>query len=149
MALVKGYDFLRNAIVEHDFKARGVDITPEEVFVGDGTKSDIGNFGDILTDNITVAVTDPVYPVYVDTNVMAGRAGTPVAGKWSKLVYLPCTAENGFLPELPVNRPDVIYLCYPNNPTGALSRKRSLPNGSTTLAKTTVSYSSMPPMRRI
>lgn len=115
----QGYDFLVNTIVENDYKAYGLDIAADEVFVSDGSKSDTGNIGDILgLDNI-VAITDPVYPVYVDTNVMAGRAGDIQAnGKWSKIVYLPCTAENDFVPELPKEKVDIIYLCYPNNPTG-------------------------------
>lgn len=123
----QGYDFLVNAIVENDYKARGLDITADEVFVSDGSKSDTGNIGDILgLDNI-VAITDPVYPVYVDTNVMAGRAGDLQAnGKWSKIVYLPCTANNNFVPSLPAEKVDIIYLCYPNNPTGTTLTKDQL-----------------------
>lgn len=115
----QGYDFLVDTIVANDYTARGLDIKSDEVFVSDGSKSDTGNIGDILgTDNI-VAITDPVYPVYVDTNVMAGRAGDLKAdGKWSNIVYLPCTAENDFVPSLPTTKVDIIYLCYPNNPTG-------------------------------
>ena len=104
----RGYDFLREAIVTHDFRARGIDIDADEVFVSDGAKSDTGNFQELLSKDVRIAVTDPVYPVYVDSNVMAGR----------EIVYLPCTAENGFAPELPKEHVDVIYLCYPNNPTG-------------------------------
>ena len=104
----QGYDFLRNAIVENDFRARGIDIAADEIFVNDGAKSDTGNFQELLSADSVVAVTDPVYPVYVDSNVMAGR----------RIVKLPCTAENGFVPELPKEHVDVIYLCYPNNPTG-------------------------------
>ena len=104
----RGYDFLRNAIVEHDYRSRGIDIDADEVFVSDGAKSDTGNFQELLSADCVVAVTDPVYPVYVDSNVMAGR----------KIVKQPCTAENGFVPELPKEHVDVIYLCYPNNPTG-------------------------------
>lgn len=104
----RGYDFLREAIVKNDFQARGIDIDADEIFVSDGAKSDTGNFQELLGKNVRVAVTDPVYPVYVDSNVMAGR----------EIVYLPCTAENGFVPELPAEHVDVIYLCYPNNPTG-------------------------------
>lgn len=115
----QGYDFLREAIVEHDFRAHGIDISADEIFVSDGAKSDTGNIGDILGANNKVAVTDPVYPVYVDTNVMAGRAGTLGAdGRWDNLVYLPCVEENDFVPALPKTVPDVVYLCYPNNPTG-------------------------------
>lgn len=115
----QGYDFIVNAIVENDYKSYGLDISSDEIFVSDGSKSDTGNIGDILgLDNI-VAITDPVYPVYVDTNVMAGRAGDLQSnGKWSRIVYLPCTAENDFVPELPAEKVDIIYLCYPNNPTG-------------------------------
>lgn len=115
----QGYDFIVNAIVENDYKSYGLDISSDEIFVSDGSKSDTGNIGDILgLDNI-VAITDPVYPVYVDTNVMAGRAGDLQSnGKWSRIVYLPCTAENDFVPELPAEKVDIVYLCYPNNPTG-------------------------------
>ena len=110
----QGYDFLRDAIVEHDFRARGIDIASDEIFVSDGAKSDTGNFQELLHADSVVAVTDPVYPVYVDSNVMAGR----------RIVTLPCTAENGFVPELPKEHVDVIYLCYPNNPAGTtLSHK--------------------------
>lgn len=123
----QGYDFLVNTIVENDYKAHGLDIQTDEVFVSDGSKSDTGNIGDILgTDNI-VAITDPVYPVYIDTNVMAGRAGDLGAdGKWNKIVYLPCTAENNFVPELPTTKVDIIYLCYPNNPSGTTLTKSEL-----------------------
>lgn len=115
----QGYDFLVNAIVENDYAAHGLDIAADEIFVSDGSKSDTGNIGDILGVDNVVAITDPVYPVYVDTNAMAGRAGDLQAnGKWSKIVYLPCTAENDFVPELPIEKVDVVYLCYPNNPTG-------------------------------
>jgi len=115
----QGYDFLVNTIVDNDYKALGLDIQADEIFVSDGSKSDTGNIGDILgTDNI-VAITDPVYPVYVDTNVMAGRAGDlGKDGRWNKIVYLPCTAENDFVPSLPATKVDIVYLCYPNNPTG-------------------------------
>ena len=117
----QGYDFLRNAIAENDFKARGIDIAPEEIFVSDGAKSDCGNIGDIFGVDNVVAVCDPVYPVYVDTNAMAGRAGDydETTGMWTNLVYMPCLEENGFMPQLPERRPDIIYLCFPNNPSGA------------------------------
>lgn len=123
----QGYDFLVNKIVENDYKAHGLDIQTDEVFVSDGSKSDTGNIGDILgTDNI-VAITDPVYPVYIDTNVMAGRAGDLGAdGRWNKIVYLPCTAENNFVPQLPTTKVDIIYLCYPNNPSGTTLTKSEL-----------------------
>lgn len=114
-----GYLFLRDAICKNDYQSRGVDITPDEIFVSDGAKCDTGNIGDIFDRDNTVAVCDPVYPVYVDTNVMAGRAGeySPEHG-WSKIIYMPCSKENGFLPELPKKQADLIYLCFPNNPTG-------------------------------
>lgn len=123
----QGYDFLVNTISENDYKNHGLDIQFDEIFVSDGSKSDTGNIGDILgTDNI-VAITDPVYPVYIDTNVMAGRAGDlSKDGKWSKIVYLPCTAENNFVPELPTTKVDIIYLCYPNNPSGTTLTKSQL-----------------------
>lgn len=123
----QGYDFLVNKIVENDYKAQGLDIQTDEIFVSDGSKSDTGNIGDILgTDNI-VAITDPVYPVYIDTNVMAGRAGDlGTDGKWNKIVYLPCTTENNFVPELPKTKVDIIYLCYPNNPSGTTLTKSEL-----------------------
>ena len=112
----RGYDFLRNAIVENDYRARGIDVDADEVFVSDGAKSDTGNFQELLSEDCVVAVTDPVYPVYVDSNVMAGR----------RIVKLPCTAENGFVPAFPQEHVDVIYLCYPNNPTGTTLNKEQL-----------------------
>ena len=120
----QGYDFLRNTIVENDFRRRGIDISEDEIFVSDGAKSDTGNFQELFGPDVQIAVTDPVYPVYVDSNVMSGRTGMLGAdGRWSDIVYLPCTADNGFVPELPSQHIDVIYLCYPNNPTGTtLSR---------------------------
>ena len=124
----QGYDFLRTAIAENDYAARGVAIAPDEIFVSDGAKSDCGNIGDILgLDNI-VAVCDPVYPVYVDTNAMAGRAGDYDSTKecWTKLHYMPCVKENNFTPEIPKIRVDIIYLCFPNNPTGAVATKAQL-----------------------
>lgn len=123
----QGYPFLRDAIAEHDYRARGIEISPEEIFVSDGAKSDTGNIGDILAIGNRVAVTDPVYPVYVDTNVMGGRAGDFGAdGCWSNILYLPVTAENGFVPSLPEEVADVIYLCYPNNPTGTTLTREQL-----------------------
>lgn len=122
-----GYDFLRNAIAENDFHKRGVDISADEIFVSDGAKSDTGSIGDIFGVDNVVAVCDPVYPVYVDTNVMAGRAGVYQEGKgWSKIVYMPCLKENNFLPQLPEQRADMIYLCFPNNPSGAGISKAEL-----------------------
>lgn len=123
----QGYDFLVNTIAENDYKARGLDIQSDEIFVSDGAKSDTGNIGDILGVNNLVAITDPVYPVYIDTNVMAGRAGNLQAdGKWDRLTYLPCTAENNFIPELPKQKIDIVYLCFPNNPTGTTLTKTQL-----------------------
>ena len=124
----QGYDFLRNVIAEQDYAARGVDIAPDEIFISDGAKSDCGNIGDIFDVDNIVAVCDPVYPVYVDTNAMAGRAGEYLtdAGKWSKIVYMPCTAENDFAPALPEQPVDLIYLCYPNNPTGVTASREQL-----------------------
>ncbi len=123
----QGYDFLVNTIVENDYKARGLSIAVDEIFVSDGSKSDTGNIGDILGLDNVVAITDPVYPVYVDTNAMAGRAGELLAdGKWSKLVYVPCTSENDFIPSLPKEKVDIVYLCYPNNPTGTTLTKDQL-----------------------
>ena len=117
----QGYDFLRGAISENDYKSRGIDIAPDEIFVSDGAKSDCGNIGDIFGVDNVVAVCDPVYPVYVDTNAMAGRAGDydEESGTWTNLIYMPCLEENGFMPQLPDRRPDIIYLCFPNNPSGA------------------------------
>ena len=123
-----GYEFLRSTIAENDFKARGCDISADEIFVSDGAKCDSGNIQEIFAVDNKIAVTDPVYPVYVDSNVMAGRTGTydEAAGTWSDVIYMPCTAENGFSPELPAERPDIIYLCFPNNPTGATITKDRL-----------------------
>ena len=124
----QGYDFLRQVIADNDYKARGVDIKPEEIFVSDGAKSDCGNIGDIFGVDNVVAVCDPVYPVYVDTNAMAGRAGDyqEELGRWNKLVYMPCLEENGFAPELPQEKADIIYLCFPNNPTGTVATREQL-----------------------
>lgn len=122
----QGYDFLVNAILENDYKSNGLNIEADEIFVSDGSKSDTGNIGDILGVDNVVAVTDPVYPVYVDTNVMAGRAGDLIDNRWNKLVYVPCTSENDFVPELPKEKVDIIYLCYPNNPTGTTLTKDQL-----------------------
>ncbi|MDR1896622.1 MAG: LL-diaminopimelate aminotransferase [Prevotellaceae bacterium] len=122
----QGYEFLRNAIAENDFRAKGLDIHPTEIFVSDGAKSDTGNIGDILSINNKIAVTDPVYPVYVDTNAMAGRLGSLVGNVWNNLEYLPCTSENNFIPELPSKPVNVVYLCYPNNPTGTTLTKVQL-----------------------
>ena len=112
----RGYEFLRNAIADVDYRRRGCDISPDEIFVSDGAKSDCGNIQEIFDKDNVVAVTDPVYPVYADTNVMAGR----------KIVYMPCTKENGFVPKLPAEKVDILYLCFPNNPTGAVITKENL-----------------------
>ena len=123
----QGYDFLANKIIENDFKPRGVDLDVSEVFISDGSKCDTGNFQEIFGLDNTIAVTDPVYPVYVDTNVMAGRTGEPQeGGTYEGITYLPCTAENNFVPDLPSEPVDMIYLCYPNNPTGAVATKEQL-----------------------
>lgn len=113
-----GYDFLVNAIIEHDYKSRGIDLQFDEVFISDGAKSDVANLQELFSEDAVIAVTDPVYPVYVDSNAMAGRAGLYGNDRWDRLCYLPCNAENGFVPPLPDRPVDVIYLCYPNNPTG-------------------------------
>lgn len=122
-----GYEFLREAINQNDFKAGGIGLDNDEIFVSDGAKCDIGNMQEIFgTDNV-IAVTDPVYPVYVDTNVMAGRTGQANdKGQYDKIVYMPCTAENDFVPALPAKKVDLIYLCYPNNPTGAVATRTQL-----------------------
>ena len=124
----QGHDFLREAILEHDFRARGIDMSVDEVFVSDGAKSDCGNIGDILSTDNVVAVCDPVYPVYVDANAMAGRAGDYDAQTqaWTNIHYMPTTAENGFCPALPEVSVDVIYLCSPNNPTGTVLSRDQL-----------------------
>ncbi|HJD12741.1 MAG TPA: LL-diaminopimelate aminotransferase [Candidatus Ruminococcus avistercoris] len=123
-----GYEFLRKAIAQNDYSDRGCDIQPDEIFVSDGAKCDSGNIQEIFSVDNKIAVCDPVYPVYVDTNVMAGRTGTydPKTETWSDVIYMPCTAENGFAPQLPDETPDLIYLCFPNNPTGATITKAQL-----------------------
>lgn len=122
----QGYDFLIDTIIKNDFEPRGIELSSSEVFISDGAKSDTGNIGDILGLDNKVAVTDPVYPVYVDSNVMGGRAGQLNGKQWSDITYMPCTAENNFIPSIPSNRIDVIYLCYPNNPTGTTLTKAEL-----------------------
>jgi LL-diaminopimelate aminotransferase len=122
----QGYEFLRTAIAEH-YQSQGADVSPEEVFVSDGSKCDTGNIQEIFSLDNIVAITDPVYPVYVDTNVMAGRTGAAgESGRYAGLVYMPMTAENGFDPEIPTGHVDLIYLCSPNNPTGAVLSRGSL-----------------------
>ena len=124
----QGYDFLRNAIVKYDYEKRGVKIEPDEVFVSDGAKCDCGNIVDLFDVDNKVAITDPVYPVYLDTNIMSGRTGkyNEETGKYEGIIYIPCTAENNFTPELPKEVPDMIYLCFPNNPTGTVISKEEL-----------------------
>ncbi len=123
-----GYEFLRTAIAEEDYKARGCDIAADEIFISDGAKCDSANIQEIFSLDNKIAVCDPVYPVYVDSNVMAGRTGTWDAAKetWSDVIYMPCTKENGFAPDLPDQTPDLIYLCFPNNPTGSAITKEEL-----------------------
>lgn len=123
-----GYAFLREAIAANDYVARGCDIAADEIFISDGAKSDSGNIGDIFSVDNKIAVCDPVYPVYVDTNAMAGRTGDYLADqqKWSNVIYMPCTSETNFAPELPKETPDIIYLCFPNNPTGSTITKPEL-----------------------
>ncbi len=122
----QGYPFLREAIARHDFQARGADIGADEIFVSDGAKCDTANVQELFTTEARIAVPDPVYPVYVDTNVMAGRSGGAVDGRYEGLTYLNCTADNGFVPALPTEPVDLIYLCFPNNPTGATATREQL-----------------------
>jgi LL-diaminopimelate aminotransferase len=122
-----GWDFLLEAIAQHDYGERGVKVATDEIIVSDGSKTDTANIQEIFAPDCVVALTDPVYPVYLDSNVMAGRAGTAdAAGRFDRVVYLPCTADNGFLPRLPDRPVDLIYLCYPNNPTGAVMTRAAL-----------------------
>ena len=122
----KGYEFLIDAGIRNDYTPRGVYLEPGEVFISDGAKSDTGNIGDILRHDNSIGVTDPIYPVYIDSNVMCGRAGILEDGRWSNVVYLPCLSENNFVPEIPDRRIDILYLCYPNNPTGTVISKAEL-----------------------
>ena len=122
----QGYDFLRSAIAEHDFQSRGANISADEIFVSDGAKCDTGNFQELFSADAVIAVPDPVYPVYVDTNVMAGRSGDFVNGRYSNFIYLDSTEANNYVPDLPSKKADVIYLCFPNNPTGATATKEQL-----------------------
>ena len=123
-----GYDFLRDTIARKDFQARGCEIAADEIFISDGAKCDCGNIQEIFGTDNKIAVCDPVYPVYVGSNVMAGRTGSydPVTGRFDGVIYMPCTADNGFIPGLPEEVPDLIYLCFPNNPTGAAVSKAKL-----------------------
>ncbi|MBN2063128.1 MAG: LL-diaminopimelate aminotransferase [Deltaproteobacteria bacterium] len=122
----QGYDFLRRAISKEDYKTRGADIEPDEIFISDGAKCDTGNIQEIFSNDIRVAIPDPVYPVYLDTNVMAGRTGEYGDGRFKGLIYLECVKENRFIPDLPGAAADLIYLCFPNNPTGSTIRKEEL-----------------------
>ncbi|MGL5272410.1 MAG: LL-diaminopimelate aminotransferase [Phocaeicola sp.] len=122
----QGYDFLIDAVIKNDYLPRGIQLDPTEVFINDGAKSDTGNIGDILRHDNNIGVTDPIYPVYIDSNVMAGRAGVLEDGKWSNVEYMPCSSENNFVPQIPDRKVDIIYLCYPNNPTGTVISKAEL-----------------------
>ena len=122
----QGYDFLREAISENEFKARGANISADEIFISDGAKCDTGNFQELFSQDSIIALPDPVYPVYSDTNVMAGRSGNFVNGKYDNFIYLDSTEKNNFIPDLPSKKPDLIYLCFPNNPTGATATKEQL-----------------------
>ena len=121
-----GYEFLREAIARHDFAPRGITLDTDEIFINDGAKSDTGNFGDILGSGNTICVTDPIYPVYIDSNVMGGRAGVFDGNSWSRITYSPCNEANDFVPALPEHPADLIYLCYPNNPTGTVLGRAEL-----------------------
>ena len=123
---VQGYDFLRDAILKHDFMSRGIHLERDEVFINDGAKSDTGNIQELIRWDNSIGVTDPIYPVYIDSNAMIGRSGVVKDGRWTNVIYFPCTKENGFVPQLPNRRVDVIYLCYPNNPTGTVISKEEL-----------------------
>ena len=122
----QGYLFLREAIVKNDFLARGIHLDPSEIFINDGAKSDTGNIGELVRWDNSMAVTDPIYPVYIDSNVMNGRAGYFEDGHWSNVTYMPCNEGNEFVPQIPDHRVDMIYLCYPNNPTGMVISKSEL-----------------------
>ncbi len=116
----EGYEFLRQAIIDNEFLPRNISLDIDEIFIGEGAGSDLGNLCDLFTQDNTIAVLDPVYPAYVDANVMAGRAGDWTGKRWNKIIYMPCTQENKFVPELPQQHADIIYLCFPNNPTGTV-----------------------------
>lgn len=122
----QGYDFLREKVAEFDYRSRGAKIDADEIFISDGAKCDTGNIQEIFATDVKIAIPDPVYPVYVDTNVMAGRTGDNVGGRYQNLVYMDCTADNGFVPDFPKEKVDLIYLCFPNNPTGATITKEQL-----------------------
>jgi LL-diaminopimelate aminotransferase len=121
----QGYDFLRERVAECDYRSRGAQVAADEVFISDGAKCDTGNIQELFSGDITIAIPDPVYPVYVDTNVMAGRTGVNDGGRYGGLVYMECTEDNGFVPDFPAEKVDLVYLCFPNNPTGAtITRER-------------------------
>ena len=122
----QGYDFLREAILKNDFLPRGIHLDIDEIFINDGAKSDTGNIQELIRWDNSIGVTDPIYPVYIDSNVMIGRAGVQQDGRWTNVEYMPCNSENGFIPDLPDRRIDVIYLCFPNNPTGTVVTKQEL-----------------------
>ncbi len=123
----QGYDFLRDAILKNDFLSRGIHLDRDEIFVNDGAKSDTGNIQELMRWDNVVGLTDPIYPVYMDSNVMSGRGGNLIDGRWSEIVYIPCTAANDFVPQIPDGRHvDVVYLCYPNNPTGTVITRKEL-----------------------
>lgn len=122
----QGYGFLREAIATHDYQARHIDVSADEIFVSDGAKSDVANFQELFAQHSVVALQDPVYPVYLDTNVMAGRTGSFENGRYGKIIYLPCTEQTNFVPQLPNTHADIIYLCSPNNPTGTALTKAQL-----------------------
>lgn len=122
----QGYDFLRETLAVNDFQSRGANVAADEIFVSDGAKCDTANIQELFADKVTIAIPDPVYPVYVDTNVMAGRTGKNTKGRYKGFVYLDCTQANGFVPDLPTQPVDIIYLCFPNNPTGATATREQL-----------------------
>ncbi|HRX16916.1 MAG TPA: aminotransferase class I/II-fold pyridoxal phosphate-dependent enzyme, partial [Spirochaetota bacterium] len=122
----QGYAFLREAVSENEYKQHGADISPDEIFISDGSKCDTGNFQELFSNDINIAIPDPVYPVYVDTNVMAGRTGLNNNGRYDNLIYLDSNENNGFVPDPPSTKADLIYLCFPNNPTGAIATKEQL-----------------------
>ena len=127
----QGYGFLREAIAKNSYHDRGVDISADDIFISDGSKCDTGNIQEIFGNDNKIAICDPVYPVYADTTVMAGKTGSCQAnGYYDGIIYMPCTAENGFIPELPAVIPDLIFLCFPNNPTGTVATKEDIPRKS-------------------
>lgn len=141
----QGYSFLLKSIADHDYGSLGIKIDESEIFVSDGSKCDCGNIQEIFSTDSKIAVADPVYPVYVDTNVMAGRTGEiGPDGRYSNLIYMPATKENGFQPEIPKEKADIVYLCYPNNPTGTVTTKESLKAWVEYAKKITLSFFMIP-----